>query len=84
MSLLSILGERTAATPPGERPCATGVDRLKYQQTNRPSSAASLDEAMTVKLLYKPPEGRTSKLTTTAVRNTTETTRELGFASAVA
>lgn len=39
---------------------------------------------MTVKLLYKQPEGRKSKLTTIAVRNTTETTRELGFASAVA
>jgi Ca-activated chloride channel family protein len=71
-------------TPPGERPGETSVDRLKYQQTNRPSAASALDEAMTVKLRYKQPEGRTSKLTTVAVRNSTETTPELGFASAVA
>jgi Ca-activated chloride channel homolog len=71
-------------TPPSENVGGTSVDRLKYQQTNRPSASANLDEAMTVKLRYKQPEGRTSKLTTVAVRNTTETTPELGFASAVA
>ena len=71
-------------TPPGERIGGTSVDRLKYQQANRPSASAHLDEAMTVKLRYKQPEGRSSKLITIPVRNTTETTPELGFASAVA
>jgi len=71
-------------TPPGERIAAAGVDRLKYQQPDRRSAAASSDEVMTVKLRYKQPEGRTSKLMTVAVTNANETTPELGFASAVA
>jgi len=37
-----------------------------------------------VKVRYKQPDGDTSTLTTVAVRNTTESTPELGFASAVA
>jgi Ca-activated chloride channel homolog len=71
-------------TPPDERGHSASVDRLKYQHTNRVSAAAASDEAMTVKLRYKLPEARTSKLTTVAVRNTIEATPELGFASAVA
>jgi len=58
------------------------VDRLKYQQANRASAAAASDEAMTVKLRYKQPEGRTSRLTTVAVKDSTEATPELGVDAA--
>jgi Ca-activated chloride channel family protein len=72
-------------TPPGEHVGSRNVDRLKYQQAAiRPSASAALDEAMTVKLRYKQPDGHRSKLTTVAVRDAIETTPELGFASAVA
>jgi Ca-activated chloride channel family protein len=71
-------------TPPGEHVGGRNVDRLKYQQATRTSASAALDEAMTVKLRYKQPDGHRSKLTTVTVRDTTETTPELGFASAVA
>ena len=71
-------------TPPGDRSAAASVDPLKYQQANQLSPASGLDEAMTVKLRYKQPDEHTSTLTTVAVKNTTATTPELGFASAVA
>jgi Ca-activated chloride channel family protein len=71
-------------TPPGDRSAAASVDPLKYQQANRLAPASGLDEAMTVKLRHKQPDGDTSALTTVAVKNTTMTTPELGFASAVA
>ena len=71
-------------TPPGELGGGTAIDRLKYQQEHRPSASSNLDEAMTVKLRYKAPDGHRSKLTTVVVRNATDTTPELGFASAVA
>jgi Ca-activated chloride channel family protein len=70
--------------PVGERAASASVDPLKYQQSNTLSAAAASDEALTVKLRYKEPDGDTSSLKTVAVRNTTETTPELGFASAVA
>jgi len=72
-------------TPPDEHVGSSNVDRLKYQQAaTRPSASAALDEAMTVKLRYKQPDGHRSKLATVAVRDGIETTPELGFASAVA
>jgi len=70
--------------PVGESVGNAGVDPLKYQQPNQSAAAAGSDEAMTVKVRYKQPDGDTSTLTTVAVRNTTESTPELGFASAVA
>jgi Ca-activated chloride channel homolog len=70
--------------PAGESMPDTGVDPLKYQQANRPSASAGADEAMTVKLRFKQPDADVSTLRTVAVRNTVETTPELGFASAVA
>jgi Ca-activated chloride channel homolog len=70
--------------PPGKTTAGTAVDPLKYQQPNNLSAAAASDEAMTVKLRYKQPDEDTSSLKTVAIRNTTETTPELGFASAVA
>jgi Ca-activated chloride channel family protein len=70
--------------PVGEPVGSTGVDPLKYQQPNQPSAAAGADEAMTVKVRYKLPDGDTSTLTTVPVKNATASTPELGFASAVA
>jgi Ca-activated chloride channel family protein len=70
--------------PVGEPVGSTGVDPLKYQQANQPSAAASADEAMTVKVRYKQPDGDTSTLAAVAVKNSTAPTSELGFASAVA
>lgn len=70
--------------PVGEPVGTTGVDPLKYQQPNQPATAASSGEAMTVKVRYKQPDGNSSTLATVAVKNTTATTPELGFASAVA
>jgi len=71
-------------TPAGERIDGTGVDSLKYQEPARLSAASRADEAMTVKVRYKEPDGEASTLTTLTVRNAIETTPELGFASAVA
>ena len=70
--------------PAGESIEGTGVDPLKYQQPTRSSAASNADEAMTVKLRYKKPDGDVSSLVSVAVRNTNETSPELGFASAVA
>jgi Ca-activated chloride channel family protein len=70
--------------PAGEAIEGTGVDPLKYQQPNRTTAASNADEAMTVKLRYKKPDGDISSLSSVAVRNTNETSPELGFASAVA
>jgi len=42
---------------------AEGVDKLKYQQQNKPvPAAAATDEILTVKFRYKKPDGETSKL----------------------
>ena len=68
--------------PVGERIDGTGVDALKYQQQN--PVTGNTDEAMTVKLRYKQPDGDTSTLSAVAVKDTTSSTPELGFASAVA
>jgi len=70
--------------PAGESTEGTGVDPLKYQRPNRLSAQANGDEAMTVKLRYKKPDESVSTLAIVAVRNATESTPELGFASAVA
>jgi len=71
-------------TPAGERIDGTSVDSLKYQEPARLSAASRLDEAMTVKVRYKEPDGEASTLTTMTVRNATETTPQLRFASAAA
>jgi Ca-activated chloride channel family protein len=70
--------------PVGETFDAAAVDPLKYLRPERPSAAADSDEAMTVKIRHKQPQGRASTLTTVAVKNSAEPTPELGFASAVA
>jgi Ca-activated chloride channel homolog len=59
------------------------VDPLTYQRSQ--ASRGNADELMTVKIRYKDPDGDTSKLMTTAVRNRSgELTPRVGFASAVA
>jgi len=59
------------------------VDPLKYQQSQ--AAARNTDELMTVKIRYKEPDGDSSRLMTTLVRNrTVMPTPRLGFASAVA
>jgi Ca-activated chloride channel homolog len=69
--------------PVGERIDIPGIDPLKYQQPGRPSAAALENEAMTVKLRYKQPDGNESSLMSMAVANNTRMTPELGFAAAV-
>jgi Ca-activated chloride channel homolog len=70
--------------PAGEPTDIPGIDPLKYQQPARFSSAAQSNEAMTVKLRYKRPEGTESTLMSVAVATKTKLTPELGFAAAVA
>jgi Ca-activated chloride channel family protein len=69
--------------PVGERIDIPRTDPLKYQQPGRPSAAALENEAMTVKLRYKQPDGNESSLMSVAVANNTRMTPELGFAAAV-
>jgi Ca-activated chloride channel homolog len=64
---------------------APKVDRLKYQTTPGTTRAASSDELVTVKLRFKAPDGDTSRLISTTMRNQPkELTANIGFASAVA
>jgi Ca-activated chloride channel family protein len=69
--------------PAGEPIDVPGIDPLKYQQPGAPSTAALENEAMTVKLRYKQPDGNESSLMSVAVANNTRMTSELGFAAAV-
>ncbi len=75
--------------PPGAKPATPTVDPLKYQEPSRPqaSSEASPD-LFTVKLRYKEPEGRDSKLIEVAVRDAGldfgQASADFRFASSVA
>ena len=61
------------------------IDPLKYQTEAAPSSAASSDELMTVKLRYKAPDSDESRLVSATVRSRPEPMRSnVAFASAVA
>jgi Ca-activated chloride channel family protein len=63
----------------------SSVDPLKYQQQPQPTRAATSGELATVKLRYKAPDGETSKLIATVLRNRPQPMgANLGFASAVA
>jgi Ca-activated chloride channel family protein len=71
--------------PAGESNTGRPIAALKYQDVRKTSAAAKSDELMTVSLRYKQPDGNTSGLISTVVRDkTTELTPNLGFASAVA
>jgi Ca-activated chloride channel family protein len=69
----------------------SGVDALKYQKpaarqsSQKAAPSPYADELMTVKLRYKDPDGDTSRLIATVVRNKPQAmTANIGFASAVA
>jgi len=71
--------------PAGVEVDAAGVDPLKYQSRPELTGAAASDELITVKLRYKAPDGDSSRLISTIVRNRPERlAANLGFASAVA
>jgi Ca-activated chloride channel family protein len=70
--------------PAGQPIETAAIDPLRYQQPNALSTAAASDEAMTVKIRYKEPDGEKSALMTFAVRSTAAPSSELGFAAAVA
>jgi Ca-activated chloride channel family protein len=61
------------------------VDSLKYQTPPQPTTSASPDELVTVKLRYKAPDGETSRLVSTTLGSQpAPLAANLGFASAVA
>lgn len=64
------------------------VDKLKYQDDTKPSSAADSGELMTVKIRYKQPTGKKSKLLSFPLsgddRSLRNTTKDYRFAAAVA
>jgi Ca-activated chloride channel family protein len=70
--------------PAGQPIETASIDPLKYQQPASLSGAAVRDEAMTVKIRYKEPDGRTSALLIFAVSRTPTPSSEMGFAAAVA
>jgi Ca-activated chloride channel homolog len=70
--------------PAGEKLDLPGIDPLKYQQPTTLVPNASREEAMTVKVRYKEPDGVTSSLMSLAVPKKSEMTAPLGFAAAVA
>jgi Ca-activated chloride channel family protein len=70
--------------PAGQPIGTASIDPLKYQQPNGLSGAAARDEAMTVKIRYKEPDGKKSALLTFAVPGTATPSGEMGFAAAVA
>jgi Ca-activated chloride channel family protein len=74
--------------PAGRKVNATGVDKLKYQTPVAPSAGAHSDEMLTVKLRYKEPAGRESKLLSVGVADRGaalfETSENFRFSAAVA
>ena len=67
----------------GAKDAAGSVDPLKYQQ-HEPLAAAASDELLTLKLRYKEPDGDSSKLLTTIVKDLASAGDNLRFASALA
>ena len=74
--------------PAGLETDAAKVDPLKYQEVRQTSDWAYADEALTVKLRYKAPDGDTSKLmefpVMDAQKNLDEATGDFKFAAGVA
>jgi Ca-activated chloride channel family protein len=71
--------------PVGVETDAPSVDPLRYQQRAQPTRAADSAELATVKVRYKAPDGDTSRLLTTVLRNRPQAmSANLGFGSAVA
>jgi Ca-activated chloride channel family protein len=74
-----------AGMTPDEAPA---VDPLKYQKPARPAVASGNDELLTLKLRYKQPDGDTSRLLSTPIKDTDKSyaraTTDFKFAAAVA
>jgi Ca-activated chloride channel family protein len=74
--------------PAGGAVPAPGVDELRYQRDKHPTKAAQSGEALTVRLRWKSPQGKTSRLAEFPVRDTDsrlhETSDDFRFAAAVA
>jgi len=74
-----------AGMTPDETP---GVDPLKYQRPARPPVVSDSDEMLTLKLRYKQPDGDTSRLLTTPVKDSDKSyaraSTDFKFAAAVA
>ncbi len=73
--------------PPGVEGTIPSVDKLKYQKTASAGSSKS-DEALTVKLRYKPPAGDASRLLSVPLRDSNAAihaaSEDMRFAAAVA
>ncbi len=71
-----------------EVPGAGKVDDLKYQSKTIPNANATTGELMTVKIRYKQPDGKTSKLLSRSVANQTvelaKTSADLRWATSIA
>jgi Ca-activated chloride channel homolog len=70
--------------PAGQPIDVPSIDPLRYQQPGTLANASRGDEAMTVKLRYKDPDGSASRLLEVPVRNRVARSADLGFAAAVA
>lgn len=74
-------------TPKGSKTKST-TDKLKYQDEKEPTAAAKSGELLTVKVRYKKPDGKKSKLISLPVsgddRGIRNTTKDYRFAAAVA
>jgi Ca-activated chloride channel family protein len=70
--------------PAGQPIDVPSIDPLKYQQPGTLSTAARPDEAMTVKIRFKQPDGDVSALMQVPIANRTVRSADLGFAAAVA
>ena len=74
--------------PVGADESKPGVDPLKYQKPSQPSSNASSDELLTVKIRSKEPEGDKSVLSEFAVKDSKEkfssASQDFKFAASVA
>jgi Ca-activated chloride channel family protein len=69
--------------PAGKKINVPSIDPLKYQQAANLSAAANADEAMTVKLRYKQPDGDVSTMMEVPVKNRIAESAHLGFAAAI-
>ena len=74
--------------PAGVAVPAAKVDDLKYQQKPAPAPASASQELLTVKIRYKEPDGKTSKLLSRPLANTkvelAKTSADLRWAAAMA
>ena len=74
--------------PAGVPVPAAKVDDLKYQQKPAPAPASASQELLTVKIRYKEPDGKTSKLLSRPLANTkielAKTSADLRWAAAMA